>query len=120
MLDRSTLMDQKEHWLRHTSRAKGEVVVESEVQNRLLEEKEFNLNYNEIVSVEGDFVAGDTVLIRTVKGRKIAKAKSLCSSCILNIFVNEDVDDSILKKVIKPNQIIESQEAVMFNVAHSR
>ena len=110
------LMSQKEHWLRHTTRAKGEVVVEDEVQNRLIENNELNLNYKEIVDVVGEFSAGDTVLIRTDEGRKIAKAKSLCSSCVLNIFVNEDVDDTLLKKVMEPNQIVESQVAAMYRI----
>lgn len=110
-------LSKKEHWLRHTSRAKGEVVVENQVQRRLLENHEFDLKFDEVVSVVGEFVAGDTVLIRTVKGKSIAKAKSTCSSCILNIFINDEVDATLLEKLVTPNKVVQGDAVTMLRSA---
>lgn len=83
------------HWLTHTSRAKGEVIVSDQIERRA-EKSELPLEYNDIVNVVGQFSSGDTVLVRTEKGKKIAKATVQQSSCMLNLIAKEDHRQSLL------------------------
>ncbi|WP_462152080.1 glutamate 5-kinase [Pseudoalteromonas xiamenensis] len=75
------------HWLTHTAAAQGELIVQPEAIEEVSEGGS-GLRCDEIQSVEGDFSAGETILIKNEQGKPIAKAKSNYSSCLLN-FITE-------------------------------
>ncbi|MCY7295240.1 glutamate 5-kinase [Alteromonas sp. a30] len=106
------LQDQT-HWLIHTSKAVGELIIKEEEDNKIAVNAR-NLDFRDIVEVNGEFAAGDTVLIKDVKGKKIAKATSLCSSCLLN-FVNDHQDENtIMESALKQGPIIQKTELAIF------
>lgn len=80
-------MQEDLHWLTHTSKAQGELVVDSNFDNPLDEHSE-QLTSSEIVEVHGDFSAGDTILLRSEDGKHLAKAEANYSSCLLS-FIND-------------------------------
>ncbi|WP_372881972.1 glutamate 5-kinase [Psychromonas sp.] len=78
------------HWMTHTSKEQGELVVENDFDTSLaLESAQFTSD--EIMEVNGDFSAGDTILVRKDDGTRLAKAESNYSSCLLN-FIAEQGD----------------------------
>lgn len=83
-------MHEHEHWMKHTSTAQGEVIVENDF-TLSIENADELLNSDEIMAVRGEFAVGDTVLVRRGNGSKVAKAKSNYSSCLLN-FIAEQSD----------------------------
>ncbi|WP_026376354.1 glutamate 5-kinase [Aestuariibacter salexigens] len=82
-------MQEAVHWMTHTSKAQGAVIVNNDFDAALNEETE-QLTPESIVSVEGDFAVGDTILVRKDDGTKLAKAKSNYSSCLLNFLAEQD------------------------------
>lgn len=102
-------ISEKEHWLTHTSKAKGELVVSDEAQEQL-GGGEFHLDYNDIVDVNGDFGPGDTVLVRNENGQKLAKATSRRSSCLLQFLVNDSIDVDLSVPENTPGPIITNKE----------
>ncbi|NVJ50545.1 MAG: glutamate 5-kinase [Gammaproteobacteria bacterium] len=99
-------LDDRTHWLTHTSKAKGEVIVRNDVADKANGEQ-LNFDHNDIVNVVGEFATGDTILVRTEKGRKLAKAASQHSSCMLNLIVRDDIDESAIETSDNDNPIIE-------------
>ncbi|MFC3095732.1 glutamate 5-kinase [Alteromonas sediminis] len=87
-----TPMQEHQHWLTHTSKAQGEVVVEESFEAELKNNTE-QLTSADLISVEGNFSVGDTILVRTTDGTKIAKAKSNYSSCLLSFLADQDDKD---------------------------
>lgn len=79
-------MEESQHWMTHTAAEYGELVVESE---RI--DKTDELNCKEILSIEGEFSAGETVLIKNTKGQRLAKASSNYSSCLLHFVTQNTV-----------------------------
>jgi glutamate 5-kinase len=79
-------MEESQHWMTHTAAEYGELVVESE---RI--DKTDELNCKEILSIEGEFSAGETVLIKYTKGQRLAKASSNYSSCLLHFVTQNTV-----------------------------
>ena len=86
-------MQEHVHWLTHTSNAQGELVVDNEFDSAFGESSEA-LTTESIVSVEGDFSVGDTVLVRKTDGTKLAKAKSNYSSCLLSFLADQEENTS--------------------------
>lgn len=108
-----TPMQAKVHWLTHTSQARGEVIVNNNIQAKL-QDADLKLDYSDIVDVNGDFAAGDTVLVRDEAGKKIAKATSRTSSCLLYFLTSDDVDDSIIASAqISGPVIVKNELAVL-------
>lgn len=81
-------MKENVHWMTHTSNAQGEVVIK-EAFTDPLDESVDSLTSSEILDVKGEFSVGDTILVRREDGRKLAKAKSNYSSCLLNFIASE-------------------------------
>jgi glutamate 5-kinase len=77
------------HWMTHTSTARGEMIVEDDFAAKLDANSE-QLTSDDLVEVKGDFLAGDTILIRKHDGTKLAKARSNYSSCLLNFITNQE------------------------------
>ncbi len=92
-------MHDKQHWIRHTTKEQGELVVDNEftmggVDGELLKTKD-------LLDVNGDFSAGDVVLLRKTNGVKIARVKTNYSSCLLhfvavqdNLHISEQLDNT--------------------------
>jgi glutamate 5-kinase len=87
-----TPLQEDVHWMTHTSSAQGEVVVENDFDAQLEEESSL-LTSKDVVSVEGDFSVGDTILVRKDDGTKLAKAKANYSSCLLHFIADQDDAD---------------------------
>ena len=82
-------MQEHLHWMTHTSQAQGEVIVENDFSIDLDEHSE-QLTSDDVVAINGDFSAGDTILVRKGDGTKLAKAKSNYSSCLLSFITDQD------------------------------
>ncbi|MCC2617597.1 glutamate 5-kinase [Aestuariibacter halophilus] len=82
-------MKEDVHWMTHTSKAQGEVIVEDNFEIQLDQESQ-QLTSDEIVAVKGDFSVGDTILVRKGDGTKLAKARSNYSSCLLSFIADQD------------------------------
>jgi len=82
-------MQENLHWMTHTSKAQGELVVESNFDHPLDEHSQ-ELTSNEIVEVLGDFSVGDTILVRSEDGKHLAKAEANYSSCLLSFITDYD------------------------------
>lgn len=83
-------MSESEHWMKHTTKAQGEVIVENEFEKPLQDAQ--SLTSQNIVDIKGEFSVGDTVLVKKSDGTELAKAKSNYSSCLLN-FIAESTGD---------------------------
>ncbi|MDN3651330.1 glutamate 5-kinase [Thalassotalea ponticola] len=77
------------HWLRHTTLAQGELVVADEfsIDEDLTSDV---LTSNDIIDVNGDFSAGDVVMLRKQNGEKVAKVTTNYSSCLLSFVATQD------------------------------
>jgi glutamate 5-kinase len=82
-------MQEHLHWMTHTSNAQGEVIVDNDFNTSLVSQSE-ELTSDEIVAVNGEFSAGDTILVRKGDGTKLAKARSNYSSCLLSFIAGQD------------------------------
>lgn len=81
-------MQEHLHWMTHTSSAQGEVVVENTTAS-LAPDNDEVLTSDEVLEVNGEFAAGDTILVRRDDGTKVAKARANYSSCLLNFIANQ-------------------------------
>jgi glutamate 5-kinase len=77
------------HWMTHTSKALGELIIETKFDHPLDEHSE-KITSNEIIEVKGNFSAGDTIYIRSDDGKHLAKAETNYSSCLLSFITNQD------------------------------
>ncbi|AYV12272.1 glutamate 5-kinase [Shewanella algae] len=88
-----TPLQERMHWLTHTVRAQGEVIVAAdEVMDSAKNCAE--LSSNEVLEVKGNFAAGDTILLRSDDGTRLAKARSNYSSSLLS-FIAEQEDPEL-------------------------
>jgi len=101
---REPLQD-RAHWLRHTAREKGEVIVSDNVEHRLAEGN-VPIGSDDLINIVGSFSEGDTVLVRTETGKKLAKATAHYSSCVLTLMSNDDIDQDLLTNNGEENTII--------------
>lgn len=86
--DKTPLQEQL-HWMRHTTRALGEIVVEDEFTMDV-EDNDDLITTDDLVDVVGEFSAGDVVLLRKDSGEKLAKVRTNYSSCLLNFVTSQD------------------------------
>lgn len=82
-------MQEHLHWLTHTSSAQGEIIVENHSRTSLNTQIE-ELTHEEVIEVNGEFSAGETILVKTGDGNHIANVTSNYSSCLLNYFADQD------------------------------
>ena len=80
------------HWMRHTTRAQGELIVGNQYEISSNEAADL-LVADDLVRVNGDFASGDIVLLRKNNGDKLAKVKTNYSSCLLNFVADSDNQD---------------------------
>ncbi|GAB1040729.1 glutamate 5-kinase [Shewanella algae] len=81
------------HWLTHTVRAQGEVIVAADEEMDSAKNCA-ELSSNEVLEVKGNFAAGDTILLRSDDGTRLAKARSNYSSSLLS-FIAEQEDPEL-------------------------
>ena len=84
-------MQEHVHWMTHTAVEQGEVIIESDAEI----ENGAPITSNDVVEIRGEFSVGDTVLLRSNDGKRLAKAKANYSSCLLN-FITDDENTSAL------------------------
>jgi glutamate 5-kinase len=101
-------MQENVHWMRHTSNAQGEVIVEGDFDASLDSDAE-QLTSSEIIDVKGEFSVGDTILVRKEDGTKLVKAKSNYSSCLLNFIANQENEEFAHEFEEKTGPIISDQ-----------
>jgi len=82
-------MEEDLHWLTHTAKAQGELVVEDGFEYPLDQHSE-QLTSSELLEVHGEFSAGDTILVRSDDGKHKVKAEANYSSCLLNFITKHD------------------------------
>ena len=104
----ATPMQENVHWMRHTSNAQGEVIVEGDFDASLAGDAE-QLTSSEIIDVKGEFSVGDTILVRKEDGTKLVKAKSNYSSCLLNFIANQENEEFAHEFEEKTGPIISDQ-----------
>lgn len=73
----------------HTANEQGEVVVEGSFDESLKDE-DGCIRSDEIVAVHGEFGVGDTILVRSDDGTRLAKATANYSSCLLNFIADNE------------------------------
>lgn len=81
-----------QHWMTHTAKAQGELIVNAEF-DAPAEKASEGLTGATLKEVKGQFNVGDTVLIKKEDGTKIAKARSNYSSCLLSFIAEQDNPD---------------------------
>ncbi len=107
-------LEDRIHWITHTSKAKGEVIVSNEI-GELQKGDTLNFDHKDIINVVGEFAIGDTILVRTEKGEKLAKATSQHSSCVLNLMASEEIDESVIETDDENPIISEESVAILEN-----
>ncbi|TMP37488.1 glutamate 5-kinase [Pseudoalteromonas rubra] len=106
-----TPMQEAVHWMTHTASEQGELIVEA---------NEFDeLSCDDIVAVNGDFSAGETVLVRNEDGQKLAKANSNYSSCLLNFIAQQDKDIVTEKVQDSIGPVISQNDIAVFEERNS-
>ncbi|WP_404341417.1 glutamate 5-kinase [Pseudoalteromonas mariniglutinosa] len=85
-------MQEAVHWMTHTANEQGEVVVEGSFDDSLAGESGC-IRGDEIVAVHGEFGVGDTILVRSDDGTRLAKATANYSSCLLNFIADNEQSD---------------------------
>ncbi|MFT5548426.1 MAG: glutamate 5-kinase [Candidatus Azotimanducaceae bacterium] len=81
------------HWMTHTVRECGEVIIDNENANFYGTDQV--LTSENILEVKGQFSIGDSILVSTNDGKNIVKATANYSSCLLNhISQKQDEDDT--------------------------
>ncbi|WP_335923633.1 glutamate 5-kinase [Shewanella chilikensis] len=88
-----TPLQERMHWLTHTVRAQGEVIVTSDEEMDSAKDCA-ELSSNEVLEVKGNFAAGDTILLCSDDGTRLAKARSNYSSRLLS-FIAEQEDPEL-------------------------
>ncbi|TKB47707.1 glutamate 5-kinase [Thalassotalea mangrovi] len=107
-----TPLQESKHWVRHTTKALGEIVVDDEFS--LSPERGVDyLSSSDLIGVVGEFAVGDVVLLRTGSGEKLAKAKTNYSSCLLD-FVTKQDDDALNQQIDRtPKPILSDKFSAM-------
>lgn len=77
------------HWMTHTANEQGEVVVDGSFDESL-EGESGCIRGDEIMEVHGEFAVGDTILVRSEDGTRLAKATANYSSCLLNFIADNE------------------------------
>ena len=82
-------MQDSVHWMTHTANEQGEVVVDGTFDESIEGETGI-IRGDEIVEVHGEFAIGDTILVRSEDGTRLAKATANYSSCLLNFIADNE------------------------------
>lgn len=108
-------LDRKKHWLTYGAKAQGELVINDDaLAGQSDSDTEFNLDYQDIIDVNGEFTAGDTIVVKNENGDHIAKARAERGSCLLQFLVEQQkhTEQTPHHKMIRP-QILNQQEVAI-------
>ncbi|ARD21477.1 MULTISPECIES: glutamate 5-kinase [Shewanella] len=97
------------HWMTHTVKERGEVIINDTTTTHFASDEDM-LTSGNILEVKGQFSAGDTILVSTDDGTKVAKAKTNYSSCLLNYIAQEQDDENTSQSYFAQNDSIISKE----------
>lgn len=106
-------MNEPQHWMKHTSKEKGVVVIEDDI-SLSAENPQAQMTSDVVTSVNGEFAAGDTILVKSKDGTRIAKAQSNYSSCLLNFVTKQDSDEMLDAMQRKTGPIISNENIALF------
>ena len=96
------------HWMTHTVRECGEVIMEDGKSN--FTDSGQMLTSEKILEVKGQFSVGDSILVSTKDGKKVVKATANYSSCLLNHITNtQDVDNTADQAIPKIYSIVSKE-----------
>ncbi|WP_416308592.1 glutamate 5-kinase [Neptunicella sp. SCSIO 80796] len=98
-------LQERLHWLTHTSKEQGELIVQGSFDEPL-DKNSSQLTSDGIVEVRGEFAIGDTILVRSDDGTRLAKATSNYSSCMLSYISEQESEDLNLQ----PGPIISDED----------
>jgi glutamate 5-kinase len=96
------------HWMTHTVRECGEVIIDDKKSNFMRSDEV--LTSENILEVKGQFSVGDTILISTDDGKKVVKAKTNYSSCLLNYIAQQQDEENSEEQFFSQNNSIISKE----------
>lgn len=85
-------LQERLHWMTHTSKEQGELIVHGSFDEPL-DQDSSQLTSDGIVEVRGEFGIGDTILVRSDDGTRLAKATSNYSSCMLTYISEQEGED---------------------------
>jgi glutamate 5-kinase len=107
-------MQDELHWLTHTTRAQGELVVNQTGVNSVLDDEQ-TLSSDQLIDVKGNFNVGDTIMVKTENGTRVAKAVANYSSCLMSYIADSQEpqvgDSPKIDSLIEENNIALLQEA---------
>ena len=106
-------MNEPQHWMKHTSKEKGVVVIEDD-HNLSAEDLQDQMTSDMVTSVRGEFSAGDTILVKSQDGTRLAKAQSNYSSCLLNFVTKQDNVELLDAMQRKTGPIISNENIALF------
>lgn len=113
-LPKTNPMSPTVHWMTHTVKEKGEIVIDDDLTD--INHSNGMFNSENILSVKGQFSVGDTILVSNDKSKKVVKAKANYSSCLLNYIVQEKRNNTTQTPRLKKSSIISTEHlAVMEN-----
>lgn len=109
-----TPMQDDLHWLTHTTRAQGEIIVDQSGAGQVLDDDQ-NLSSDHLIEVNGNFNIGDTVLVKTKDGTRLAKAVANYSSCLMSFISDQQSPDDhsfpTIESLIEEDNIAVLKEA---------
>ncbi|NMH66829.1 glutamate 5-kinase [Shewanella salipaludis] len=103
-------MQELQHWMTHTASEQGEVIVQT-VPGQTLDEHCARLSCNKVLEVRGEFAAGDTILVRSKDGTRLAKARANYGSSLL-IFITEHDDPELTSNLTDAQGSIISEQDI--------
>jgi glutamate 5-kinase len=108
----ATPLQEHLHWMTHTTKAQGTLFVKDSFSASLDAQSE-QLTSEEIVSVEGEFAVGDTVLVSKNDGTKLANAETNYSSCLLNFLTDKENEVNVTSEQHKTRPIISDKNVAV-------
>jgi len=101
-------------WMTHTSKEKGEVIVQDNIEFNEDNAQE-QMTSDMVMSVKGEFSAGDTILLRSNDGTRLAKAQSNYSSCLLTFIASQESGSVANAMQDKTGPIISNENIAFLN-----
>ncbi|WP_371186524.1 glutamate 5-kinase [Thalassotalea maritima] len=104
---KSAPMSPAQHWLTHTVKHRGEVIISNDKSPIAGDDEQ--LTSDDIVDVNGQFSVGDTILLKSDDGTCLAKAKTKFSSCLLKFLKKEQGNLSSADIHVQKTSIIHNE-----------
>jgi glutamate 5-kinase len=104
-------IDESEHWRIHVCSDRGKVIVNEDFVSDF-DNKSQQVGCDQIVGIRGRFAIGDTVLVCSESGRKLAKASTRYSSCLLDYVLNRE--QTVEAEVRKLGPVVNRDSAVFY------